>query len=331
MALSSLVQVVAQLNSATQTPNAQPAQPVVQTQPQVVVQPSQPATTPKPRKPKPVEPTPTPTPIVQPATPKLPNAFANHPFVNAFNRPLRKAELFFGNPSTGKTTFAKRLAQHLVDTGAIKDYVVVHAHEEMTVMSMFKTTTTDENGTWKFLQNKFFKMLTDELQERYVIIIDEINTLAMSVLKAFQPVADDTEGSFYFENKTYRKNPNVFFIATMNHKDVGTSPLPKAIKSRFFPVFFKDLDATELSKRTNVPETFLQLLKRVYDMFSPLGDVHEFFNDVRQLKNMAGLSREQFKDLITSHLELANIDWQAAVSVSPEFNNILDEYSNIKW
>ena len=326
MALSSLVQVVAQLQSATQT--TQPAQPVVQPQPQA--QPTQPATTPKPRKPK------AEAQAVQTATPTPPapivNAFATHPYVNAFARPLRKAELFFGNPSTGKTTFAKRLAQHLLDTGAIDDYTVIHAHEEMTVMSMFKTTTTDnETGAWKFIQNKFFKMLTDELQKRYVVIIDEINTLIMSVLKAFQPIADDTEGTFEFEGQVYRKNPNVFFIATMNHKDVGTSPLPKAIKSRFFPVFFKDLDTTELSKRTQVPAQFLDLLKRVYDMFSPLGDVHEFFNDVRQLKNMVGLSREQFKDFITSHLELANIDWQAAVSVSPEFSNILDEYSNIKW
>jgi MoxR-like ATPase len=316
MALSNLVNIVAQ----TATTNAKPV-----VQPQAVqqqVQPTQPAPKREP-KPKVVAPTPVPpTPV---------NAFAHHPFMSTFNRPMRKAELFFGNPSTGKTTFAKRMAQSLVDAGAIKDFAVINGHEEMTVMSTLKTTTTDENGVWKFLVNKIFRMLTDELRERYIIIIDEINTLAMSVLKAFQPILDDTEGTFEFENKTYNKNPNVFFIATMNHKDVGTSPLPKAIKSRFFPVFFKDLDNVELSKRTNVPVAFLDLLKRVYDMFSPLGDVHEFFNDVRQLKNMAGLSREQFKDFITSHLELANIDWQAAVSISPEFDNILNEYSNIKW
>jgi midasin (ATPase involved in ribosome maturation) len=174
-------------------------------------------------------------------------------------------------------------------------------------------------------------MLTDELREKYLIIIDEINTLPMSVLKAFQPILDDTEGTFEFDNKTYSKNPNVFFIATMNHKDVGTSPLPKAIKSRFFPVFFKDLDNTELSKRTNVPVEFLDLLKRIYDMFSPMGDVHEFFNDVRQLKNMSGLTTEQFRDYITSHLELSGIEWQNAVAISPEFDNLVAQYSNIKW
>jgi len=325
MALSSLINIVANATQPTQ------AQPVQQAQPATVqqAQPSQPATTPKPRKPKPVE-APTAQPS-QPATPKLSNAFAHHPFMNTFSRHMRKAELFFGNPSTGKTTFAKRLAQTLIDAGGIKDFAVINGHEDMTVMSTLKTTTTDENGVWKFLVNKVFKMLTDELREKYLIIIDEINTLPMSVLKAFQPILDDTEGTFEFDNKTYSKNPNVFFIATMNHKDVGTSPLPKAIKSRFFPVFFKDLDNTELSKRTNVPVEFLDLLKRIYDMFSPMGDVHEFFNDVRQLKNMSGLTTEQFRDYITSHLELSGIEWQNAVAISPEFDNLVAQYSNIKW
>jgi hypothetical protein len=325
MALSSLINIVANATQPTQ------AQPVQQAQPATVqqAQPSQPATTPKPRKPKPVE-APTAQPS-QPATPKLSNSFAHHPFMNTFSRHMRKAELFFGNPSTGKTTFAKRLAQTLIDAGGIKDFAVINGHEDMTVMSTLKTTTTDENGVWKFLVNKVFKMLTDELREKYLIIIDEINTLPMSVLKAFQPILDDTEGTFEFDNKTYSKNPNVFFIATMNHKDVGTSPLPKAIKSRFFPVFFKDLDNTELSKRTNVPVEFLDLLKRIYDMFSPMGDVHEFFNDVRQLKNMSGLTTEQFRDYITSHLELSGIEWQNAVAISPEFDNLVAQYSNIKW
>ena len=325
MALSSLINIVANATQPTQ------AQPVQQAQPATVqqAQPSQPATTPKPRKPKPVE-APTAQPS-QPATPTLSNAFAHHPFMNTFSRHMRKAELFFGNPSTGKTTFAKRLAQTLIDAGGIKDFAVINGHEDMTVMSTLKTTTTDENGVWKFLVNKVFKMLTDELREKYLIIIDEINTLPMSVLKAFQPILDDTEGTFEFDNKTYSKNPNVFFIATMNHKDVGTSPLPKAIKSRFFPVFFKDLDNTELSKRTNVPVEFLDLLKRIYDMFSPMGDVHEFFNDVRQLKNMSGLTTEQFRDYITSHLELSGIEWQNAVAISPEFDNLVAQYSNIKW
>ena len=325
MALSSLINIVA---NATPTTQAQPAQNAQPTQPTPTVQPSQPAT---PKKPKP-EPKPTVQPS-QPATPKvMSNAFAHHPFMNTFSRHMRKAELFFGNPSTGKTTFAKRLAQTLIDAGGIKDFAVINGHEDMTVMSTLKTTTTDENGVWKFLVNKVFKMLTDELREKYLIIIDEINTLPMSVLKAFQPILDDTEGTFEFDNKTYSKNPNVFFIATMNHKDVGTSPLPKAVKSRFFPVFFKDLNNEELSKRTNVPVDFLDLLKRIYDMFAPMGDVHEFFNDVRQLKNMSGLTTEQFRDYITSHLELSGIEWQNAVAISPEFDNLVAQYGALsKW
>jgi DNA polymerase III delta prime subunit len=270
-------------------------------------------------------------PVAQTPNVAVPNSFAHHPFINTISRPLRKFELWFGNPSTGKTTAARNISQELVDNNVIKDFAVIQCHEEMTVMSMLKTTKTDESGAWIFILNKVFKFLTDELREKYVVIFDEINTLPMSVLKALQPLLDDTSGSFDFEDKTYIKNPNVFFIATMNHKDIGTSMLPEAIVSRAFPKFFADLTPKDLETRSKVPASFINILRSIHGMFSHLGNLHPFYNDVRQLKNLAGLTAEQFKEYITSHLELSNIDWQNAVAISPEFDNLIQQYTTIKW
>jgi len=279
----------------------------------------------------PVDETPKPIKVAKPTPSTAPNKFASYPFASDFQRNLRKFELWFGNPSTGKTTYAKRLAQQLVDDNNISDYTILNCHEDMTVMSLFKTTKTDDQGTWKFILNKAFQMLTDELQQRYVIIFDEINTLAMSVLKALQPILDDTEGMFEFEDKVYRKNPNVWFIATMNHKDLGTSTLPDAVKSRAFPKFFKDLSYDELAQRTLVPATFIDILKRIYDMFKDMGNLHPFYNDVRQLKNMVGLTPQAFREYVIAQLELAQIDYETVINVSPEFDNLINEFANIQW
>lgn len=272
-----------------------------------------------------------PQPTAEAPKPKLviPNRFAHYPFAPELNRNLRKFELWFGNPSTGKTTYARKLAQSLKDAGQIDDYLVINSHEDLTVMSLFKTTKTDDNGAWKFLFNRFFQMLTDDAKRRYIVIIDEINTQPMSVLKAQQPILDDTEGTFDFEEKTYTKNPNCFFIATMNHRDVGTSTMPDAIKSRAFPVFFKDLSNEELEKRTSVPAAFINILKRIYDMFKDLGQVHPFYNDVRQLKNMLGLSPQDFRNYIIAQLEFANVDYQTVINLSPEFDNLISEYTTM--
>jgi hypothetical protein len=96
-------------------------------------------------------------------------------------------------------------------------------------------------------------------------------------------------------------------------------------------MFFKDLDTTELEKRTQVPATFIDTLKRIHQMFAHLGKLHPFFNDVRQLKNINGLTQEQFKEFVIAHLELAQIQWQEAINLSPEFANLVSEFGKISW
>lgn len=263
--------------------------------------------------------------------PTIKKELSKNLFMEDFGRDLKRAELWFGNPATGKTFAARRIADAFKEKGFIEDYVVVNCHEEMTVMSILKTTKTDEAGNWKFLLNRTFNVITDNLQKPYIVIFDEFNLLSMSVMKALQPILDDTEGSFEFEDKRYQKNPNVFFIMTMNHKDIGTSTIPDAVLDRTFPKFFKDLTTDLLAERSGVPQKFIELMEKIHRMFAHLGNLPEFHKSVRKLKNIIGLNKEQFKDYIISELELANIEWADVVRISPEFENFIDEFEKIKF
>jgi nucleoside-triphosphatase THEP1 len=250
-------------------------------------------------------------------------------FVSDFNRPLRKVEMWFSNPGVGKTTLFRKLGNSWLNNGTIDDFIVVNCHEDLNVQSLFKTTTT-QGSDFVFLFNNLFNAITDNMQKQYLIVFDEFNLLPMSVQKGLQPILDDTIGDFDFENNTFTKNPNINYIITLNHKDIGVNRIADAIIDRVYPVFFKDLSQENVAIRTQFPIDFIRLLERVYNMFAPYGDIDTFHKSVRQLNNLHGLSREQFKEYIISKLEFGGIEWEQVISLSPEFENILDEYENIQ-
>jgi hypothetical protein len=261
--------------------------------------------------------------------PVVPRQRFDNLFVGDFNRDLRKTELWFSNPGVGKTTMFRKICSEWKQNGKIQDYIVVNCHEDLNVQSLFKTTTT-EGSDWVFLFNNLFKAITDNMQKDYVIVFDEFNLLPMSVQKGLQPILDDTVGEFDFENNTYQKNPNLNFILTINHRDVGVNRLADAIMDRAFPVFFKDLPKETIAIRTKLPLTFIDLIERIYQMFANVGDLQPFHRSVRQLNYLHGLTKEQFKDYLISHLELAGIEWEQITRLSPEFDNALEEFKNIK-
>jgi len=246
-------------------------------------------------------------------------------------RYLKKVECWFGPPSSGKSTRAENLAKGLKEQGLIEDYAKINCHEDMSVINTLKTTKTTESGNWVFSLNRIFNMLTDSLQKPYLIILDEANLMNMTVAKGFQPLLDDTEGEFDFEDKTYQKNPNVFFILTINHDDLGINPLPQAILSRAYLVEFEEQEISTLSKWSGIPERIIKIMGNVREMFAHLGNLPDFHKDVRQLKYLYGLNGQQFKHYITSILSFHNIQWKEAVAISPEFQNLIDEFDKIKW
>lgn len=209
---------------------------------------------------------------------------------------LPRVSMFIGQPDTGKTYLAEKIAE---DCGIVPLFKMCRDNLNLeTLLEDFKL----QDGKPVFEESLSIKMMSGT--ERAIIIFDEFNTLLTGVMKTLQPIFDDTSKTFEYRGKIYHKNMNCKFIVTLNDKDKGISIVPDAILSRATLKWFEPVTVTTIAKWTNVP---VEWVTNLYNIYKLLGLLNIF--GTRQIKMLY-----TFKDpaIIRNHLyglcNMKNID-----------------------
>lgn len=176
---------------------------------------------------------------------------------NEFDK-LPRLSMYIGQPDTGKTYHAQELAERYQ-----VPYVIQMCRDTLNLETLLETFTLEE-GKPVFKESIPLKMLTGT--EPCIIIFDEFNTLLTGVMKTTQPLFDDTSKTFEYKGTIYNKNMNCKFIVTLNDRDKGISVVPDAILSRACIHYFPPVTPEQISKWTNVPLDWIELLQQVYKL-----------------------------------------------------------------
>ena len=169
---------------------------------------------------------------------------------------LPRVSMFIGQPDTGKTHMAQQLAKQCNITPLFK--MCRDSLNLETLLEDFKLV----DGKPVFEESLAIKYLSGS--GRYIIILDEFNTLLTGVMKTLQPIFDDTSTTFEYRGKIYTKNMDCKFIVTLNDKDKGISIVPDAILSRATLRWFEPVPTTTISKWTGVPLPWIENLRNIY-------------------------------------------------------------------
>lgn len=225
---------------------------------------------------------------------------------------LPRVSMFIGQPDTGKTYLAEKIAR---DCGITPLFKMCRDNLNLeTLLEDFKLI----DGKPVFEESLAIKMMSGT--ERHIIILDEFNTLLTGVMKTFQPIFDDTSTTFEYRGKIYKKNMNCKFIVTLNDKDKGISVVPDAILSRAYIKWFEPVSPTTIAQWT---KTDINWVNRVFKIYKILGLLNIF--GTRQIKILKSL-----KDLnaIKNHLyglcQMKNIDTKVleTLQVQTEINQL---------
>ena len=199
---------------------------------------------------------------------------------------LPRVSMFIGQPDTGKTYLAEKIAR---DCGIVPLFKMCRDNLNLeTLLEDFKLV----DGKPVFEESIAVKFLSSN--EKSIIILDEFNTLLTGVMKTMQPIFDETSTTFEYRGKIYNKNMNCKFIVTLNDKDKGISIVPDAILSRSHLRWFEPVSPATISKWTNTP---LQWVNELYNIYKLLGLLNVF--GTRQVKMLRTVGDIQ---LIKNHL-----------------------------
>jgi hypothetical protein len=200
---------------------------------------------------------------------------------------LPRASMFVGQPDTGKTYRAEEIAKQCSIEPLFK-----MCRDNLNLETLFEDFKLVD-GKPAFEESLAIKMMSDPEKRRYIIILDEFNTLLTGVMKTFQPILDDTSTTFEYRGKVYQKNPNCKFIVTLNDKDKGISIVPDAILSRVELTFFEPVPTSTIAKWTTVN---VEWINNLFNIYKVLGLTNIF--GTRQVKILHG----KHIDRIRNHL-----------------------------
>ena len=208
---------------------------------------------------------------------------------------LPRVSMFVGQPDTGKTYKAIKIAEELGIEPIFK-----MCNDSVNLETLLKDFVL-RDGKPSFEESLTIQALSGD--EPAIIILDEFNTLLTGVMKTLQPLFDDTSTHFEYAGKIYKKNPNCKFIVTLNDKDKGISVIPDAILSRCAITYFDPVDLSTLSKWTGYDLTYVT---HVYNIFKTLGILNIF--GTRQLKILRDIDLKQRTQHLIGLCVLRNLD-----------------------
>jgi hypothetical protein len=218
---------------------------------------------------------------------------------------LPRVSLFVGQPDTGKTYFAEKIAR---DCGIVPLLKMCRDNLNLeTLLEDFKLT--DGNPT--FEESIALKMLSDN--ERHIIIFDEYNTLLTGVMKTMQPIFDKTSTTFEYRGKIYKKNLNCKFILTLNDKDKGISIVPDAILSRAHIKWFDPVSVETIAQWTNTDVKWVEKVYNIYKILNLLG-----IFGTRQIEIIRYLDAQEIKNHLIGLCRMKNIDARTVATLQVE-------------
>lgn len=210
---------------------------------------------------------------------------------------LPRVMMFVGQPDTGKTFLAEEIAKQCSVEPLFK-----MCRDNLNLETLLEDFQLVD-GKPMFSESIAIKMMSDPHKKRYIIILDEFNTLMTGVMKTFQPIFDDTSTTFEYRGKIYAKNMNCKFIVTLNDKDKGISVVPDAILSRVELRWFDPTPTTTIAKWTNVDITWVN---KLFDVYKILGLTSIF--GTRQIKILHGKTIDKIKNHLYGLCKMTKTD-----------------------
>lgn len=228
------------------------------------------------------------------------NASANTSNSNAGFDALPRVSIYVGQPDTGKTYKAIKVAeQYNIDP------LIKMCRDTLNLETLLEDFILVD-GKPVFSESLALKLMADPNNTPAIIIFDEFNTLLTGVMKTLQPIFDDTSSTFEYRGHIYNKNLNCKFILTLNDKDKGISVLPDAILSRSQLSWFEPPSIAVLSKWTGVPATWI---KGLQDVYKALGMLNIFGS--RQIKMLNKANIQDIKNHLYGLCMMRNVSASA--------------------